>query len=154
TNTNRLFQPGHIQRMQACISLSDVLRAKGAYSAAISNLQQCVRLLKPQRSTQHMVSLARIRLAGLYIVTEDFGAAEAELSLVRKSEETSHTFHQSVWGELRSVEGWLAWQKNQTGQALLKNGFEMLLETRGIANPVTQEALRRVQVSSKQKNLP
>jgi len=101
-----------------------------------------------------MVSLARIRLAGLYIVTEDFGAAEAELSLVRKSEETSHTFHQSVWGELRSVEGWLAWQKNQTGQALLKNGFEMLLETRGIANPVTQEALRRVQVSSKQKNLP
>ncbi|HCR49170.1 MAG TPA: hypothetical protein DIW24_06055, partial [Bacteroidetes bacterium] len=70
TNTNRLFQPGHIQRMQACISLSDVLRAKGAYSAAISNLQQCVRLLKPQRSTQHMVSLARIRLRYTGLPTE------------------------------------------------------------------------------------
>lgn len=155
TNTTQLFEPGHVQRVQACISLSDVLRVNGAYPDAISNLKQCTRVLQRQRTSQYLTSLARIRLADLYILTRDFGAADAELSLARKSEETNNTtFHPSIWGELRSVEGWLAWQRNQTGQALLKSGYEMLLETRGITNPATQEALRRVEVSNGQKNLP
>jgi len=141
---NKLYQPHQVPWIQSCITHAENLSATGAYMPAITQLNRCIKVVNPNGKEGYLVSLARIRMAELYILTQKYDLATNVLSITREVEEKRKTYQQSIWGELRSVEGWLAWEQKRTGHSLLRTGYEMLLETRGIANPATQKAYRRV----------
>ncbi len=146
--SDKLYQPHQVPWIQSCITRAENLSATGAYMPAIAQLGRCINVVNPDGKEGHLVSLARIRLAEVYILMQKYDIATNVLSIAREVEEKRKTYHQSIWGELRSTEGWLAWQQNRTGHTLLRTGYEMLLETRGIANPATQKAYRRWQTAN------